>query len=187
MNTLRLILSNNAVAQSRAKKKIEHSISVSALGLLVAEARWSRVPLHLAVKGGSSWDVDGIVSDNITLCHRESRHGERESMRRTGRQVGLGSIWCTFDFVLALVDSGCLDQRWGDGCDGGGGEFHDGQLCVDEMLRSLSNCCKRKPSNRRVNHVYLYPSTEQIVLQPSHDLLPCRKDFFLGFHNSKAT
>jgi hypothetical protein len=112
VHTLRLILSNDAVAQSGARKKVEDGISVSALSLLVTEACGSRVSLHLAIESSSSWDVDGVVGDNITLCHRESRHGERESMRWTGRKVSLGSIWCAFNFVLALVDGGCLNQRW---------------------------------------------------------------------------
>jgi hypothetical protein len=61
---------------------------------------------------------------------------------------------------LALVDGGCLDQRWRDGCDGGSGELHNGQFYVVAMLRSRSNCCGRKLPNRRADHVYLYPSTE---------------------------
>jgi hypothetical protein len=128
VNTLRLILSNDAVAQSRTRKKIEDGISVSALSLFVAETRGSRVSLHLAIESSSSWNVDGVVGDNIALCHGESGHREGESMRRTGGEVSLGSIWCAFDFVLSLVDSGCLDQRWRDGCESGSGELHDEQF-----------------------------------------------------------
>lgn len=135
VDSLRLILSNDTVAQSGARKKVEDGISVGALSLFIAEARGSRVPLHLAVESSSSWDVDGVVGDNIALCHRESGHRERESMRRTGREIGLGSIWCAFDFVLSLVNSGSLNQRRRDGCDGGSGELHGVQLCVDGILR----------------------------------------------------
>jgi len=111
MHTLRLILSNDAIAQRRPRKKVKHSISISTLGLFVAEARGSRVPLHLAIEGSSRLDIDSVVGDNIALCHGESRHREGESMRRTGRQISLGSVWRAFDFVLTLGDSGCLDQR----------------------------------------------------------------------------
>ena len=117
VNTLRLILPNDAVAQSRTREKVEDGISVSALSLFVAEARGSRVSLHLAIESSSSWNVDGVVGDNIALCHGESGHRERESMRRTGGEISLGSIWCALDFILSLVDSGCLDQRWRHGCD----------------------------------------------------------------------
>ena len=131
VNTLRLILPNDAVAQSRTREKVEDGISVSALSLFVAEARGSRVSLHLAIESGSGGNVDGVVGDNIALCHGESGHRERESMRRTGGEISLGSIWCALDFILSLVDSGCLDQRWRHGCDGGSGELHSEQLCID--------------------------------------------------------
>ena len=108
--TLGLVFSDDAIAQSRTGKKVEDSVGIGALSLFIAEAGRSRVPLHLAVEGGSSRDVDGVVGDNIALCHGESGHRERESVRRTGRQVGLSSIWCAFDLVLSLVDSDCLDQ-----------------------------------------------------------------------------
>jgi hypothetical protein len=67
VDTLRLILSNNAVTQSGTREKVENSISISALSLFVTETRRSRVSLHLAIEGSSRLDVDGVVGDNIAL------------------------------------------------------------------------------------------------------------------------
>lgn len=136
VNALRLIFSDNAVAESRARKKVEDSIGVGALSLLVAEALRPRVPLHLAVESLPGADVDGIVGDDVTLGHGESGDREGESVRRAGRQVGLGRVWLAFDFVLALVDGCCLDQSRGDGGDGGGGELH-GERCMKTTLKLI--------------------------------------------------
>jgi hypothetical protein len=121
VDALRLVLSDDAVAESGARKKVEDSISVGALSLLVAEAFRSRIPLHPAVKSGTGRDIDSIITNDVALCDRKGSDWERESVRRTSGQVCLGCVWVAFDLVLTLVDSNCLNQRWGDRGDGGYG------------------------------------------------------------------
>lgn len=124
VDTFRLVLSNDAVTEGGARKKVEDSISVGALGLFVAEALWSRVSLHLAIKGGSSCNVDSIIGNNVALRYGECGDREGESVRWAGRQVGLSGIGLAFDLILSLVDSSCLKQCRRDGSDGSSGELH---------------------------------------------------------------
>lgn len=124
VHALRLVFSNDAVAKGGAWKKVEDSIGIRALSLFIAEARGSRVPLHLAIEGRSSCDIDGIVGDDISLCNRECSDGEGKSVGRSGREISLGSVWLAFDLVLSFVDGSCLKQSRGDGGDGSSGELH---------------------------------------------------------------
>lgn len=118
------MLSDDAVSESRTWEKVEDGIGVSSLGLLVTEANWSLVLLHATVKGGSGWDVDGILADNVSLCDGELGDWERESVRRTGRQITLGLIWIAGGLILARIERGCVKQSRKDGGDGCSGELH---------------------------------------------------------------
>lgn len=184
MYTLRLILSNNAVAKSRPRKKVEHSVGIGTLSLFVAEARRSRVPLHLAIESSPSRDVDSIVGDNIALCNGESGDWEGKSMRRTGRKVGLGGVWFAFDFVLALVDGGCLDQCRGDGGEGGSGELHGEECEDDSAMRTDRAVVDVYIANARAKQLYLYHPADLILVAAEPASSPSmsvndRKDHFL--------
>lgn len=102
MDALRLVLTDNDVLDGGSRHKIEDSISISSLSLLVAAALYTLVTLHLPVKGLPRVDVHGLVEHDGLLSNREFDTREREARWWSSAEVALSGI-CTALRSIALL------------------------------------------------------------------------------------
>lgn len=107
VDALRLVLSDDHVADRRARHEIEDSIGISSLSLLVAAALDTFVALHLSVKGLAGVDVHGLVEDDRLLGDRELDTRERKARSRTATKVSLSGICTALRTIAILATAKC--------------------------------------------------------------------------------
>jgi len=79
MDTLGLVLANDDIPDSRTRQKVEDSVGISALGLLVAAALRTLVTLHLSIEDLARLDIHGLIEHHSLLGDWEFQHREGKS------------------------------------------------------------------------------------------------------------
>lgn len=121
MNPLSLMFPNDNIPNSGTRHEIEHSISISALRLLITASLRSFIALHLAVKHLTRHDILGIFEDDCFFGDRELGDGEGEAWWWSLAEIALGCICVALCTVTGFGLAG--------GDDGGVGEGED---CEEE-------------------------------------------------------
>lgn len=103
VDTLRLVLANDDIADSGSRQEVKDGIGVSSLGLLVAAALNTLVALHLPVECLAGVDVHGLVEDDRLLGDGELDTREGEARSRTATEVALRGISTTLRTIAVLA------------------------------------------------------------------------------------
>ncbi len=128
VDTLRLVLANDDIPDGSPRHKVEDSIGIGSLSLLVTAAFDTLVALHLPIKGLTRVDVHGLIEDNSLLRDWELNTRKGETRCWAATKIALCGISRTLStialLVLAAINRCCRGQSRDEGKDESRSELH---------------------------------------------------------------